>query len=326
MNKAITDSIKFICCIGIFIHHFYLHSPYVEFLGPTACVIFFFLSAYGISLSLEKKPMALLTFIKKRLFKIYLPLLMINTLFILGTGLLCKGNFGIPIFNVFGENIDFVQKVSALNLFLYLVGIYKIDGVTWFLDVLFAMYLFLWFIHKITCKTHRIVVTALAYSIFVICCITITPPVKYGLIFDPLGIVIGVLFAEKKQLIEYIQSKINTRLITIIVVVVFTLGFMMGKMQNIEGRYTKLILLIVAILSVILITALATGKPTQKFSSISTFLGGISFFVYLTHEKIANIVFYFRGSSSLVLTSIGISIISIVLYLFYQQIIKKIYG
>ena len=51
MNKAITDSIKFICCIGIFIHHFYLHSPYVGFLGPTACVIFFFLSAYGISVS-----------------------------------------------------------------------------------------------------------------------------------------------------------------------------------------------------------------------------------------------------------------------------------
>lgn len=326
MNKAITDSIKFICCIGIFIHHFYLHSPYVGFLGPTACVIFFFLSAYGISVSLEKKPMALLPFIKKRLFKIYLPLLMINTLFILGTGLLCKGYFSIPIFNVFGDNIDFVQNVSTLDLFLYIVGIYKIDGVTWFLNVLFAMYLFLWFIHKMANKTQRIIVTSIAYSIFVIGCINITPPVMFGLIFDPLGIVIGVLFAEKKQLIEYLQSRITTKLIILIGIIVFTLGFLMGTMQNIEGRYTKLILLIVAVLSIIFTAALATGKPTKKFSSISTFLGGISFFVYLTHEKIANIVFYFRGSRSLVLTSIGICIISVVLYLFYQKIIKKIYG
>ena len=148
----------------------------------------------------------------------------------------------------------------------------------------------------------------------------------FGLIFDPLGIVIGVIFAEKKQLIEYIQSRITTKLIILIGIIVFTLGFLMGTMQNIEGRYTKLILLIVAVSSIIFTTALATGKPTKKFSSISTFLGGISFFVYLTHEKIANIVFYFRGSSSLVLTSIGICIISVVLYLFYQKIIKKIYG
>lgn len=127
-------------------------------------------------MSLEKKPMALLPFIKKRLFKIYLPLLMINTLFILGTGLLCKGYFSIPIFNVFGDNIDFVQNVSTLDLFLYIVGIYKIDGVTWFLNVLFAMYLFLWFIHKMANKTQRIIVTSIAYSIFVIGCINITPP------------------------------------------------------------------------------------------------------------------------------------------------------
>ena len=69
-------------------------------------------------------------------------MLMINTLFILGTGLLCKGYFSIPIFNVFGDNIDFVQNVSTLDQFLYIVGIYKIDEVTWFLNVLFAMYLF----------------------------------------------------------------------------------------------------------------------------------------------------------------------------------------
>lgn len=147
----------------------------------------------------------------------------------------------------------------------------------------------------------------------------------FGLIFDPLGIVIGVLFAEKKQLIEYIQSRFTTKLIILIGIIVFTLGFLMGTMQNIEGRYTKLRLLIVAVLSIIFTAALATGKPTKSLVALVRFWVNI-IFVYLTHEKIANIVFYFRGSSSLVLTSIGICIISVVLYLFYQKIIKKIYG
>ena len=31
MNKNITDLVKFLSCIGIFLHHFYLHSPYVQF-------------------------------------------------------------------------------------------------------------------------------------------------------------------------------------------------------------------------------------------------------------------------------------------------------
>lgn len=93
----------------------------------------------------------------------------------------------------------------------------------------------------------------------------------FGLIFDPLGIVIGVLFAEKKQLIEYIQSRITTKLIILIGIIVFTLGFLMGTMQNIEGRYTKLILLIVAVLSIIFTAALATGKPTKSLVALVRF-------------------------------------------------------
>ena len=166
MNRAITDIIKFVCCIGIFIHHFYLHSPYVQFLGPTACVIFFCLSAYGISVSLEKKPMTLISFLNKRLFKIYLPLLMVNILFVVVTGWLCNIRF----------RIDYIQDGSAINAVLYTLGVHKIDSVTWFLDVLFVMYLFIWVIHKIANKTYRVVLTLLAFCIHVLVCSNITPP------------------------------------------------------------------------------------------------------------------------------------------------------
>lgn len=326
MNRAITDIIKFVCCIGIFIHHFYLHSPYVQFLGPTACVIFFCLSAYGISVSLEKKPMTLISFLNKRLFKIYLPLLMVNILFVVVTGWLCNIRFGIPVFNVFGDRIDYIQDGSAINAVLYTLGVHKIDSVTWFLDVLFVMYLFIWVIHKIANKTYRVVLTLLAYCIHVLVCSYITPPIMFGMIFDPIGIVVGVFLAEKKECLRYIQSKSNLPVIAISCFSFLSIGFMMGCMPPMEGRYTKLILLVVAVISIISIMAITADKYAPKANRLTIFLGGISYFIYLTHEKIANIVFYYNGSRSLILTTMGVGCISALLYSVYLQVIKRIYG
>ena len=101
---------------------------------------------------------------------------MVNILFVVVTGWLCNIRFGIPVFNVFGDRIDYIQDGSAINAVLYTLGVHKIDSVTWFLDVLFVMYLFIWVIHKIANKTYRVVLTLLAYCIHVLVCSNITPP------------------------------------------------------------------------------------------------------------------------------------------------------
>lgn len=176
MNRSITDMTKFLCCVGIFLHHFYLRSPYVGFIGTTACVIFFMLSAYGISVSLEKHPMNFIQFIRKRILKIYIPLLMVNIFFISLTAYLCKGSFAIPVFGVFGDEIKYIEDTSLLNVFYYTFGALKIDGVTWFLDVLFGSYILMWMIKRFENHHVRIAIVTLSYLVYVVISVQITPP------------------------------------------------------------------------------------------------------------------------------------------------------
>ena len=148
----------------------------------------------------------------------------------------------------------------------------------------------------------------------------------FGMIFDPIGIVVGVFLAEKKECLRYIQSKSNPPVIAISCFSFLSIGFMMGCMPPMEGRYTKLILLVVAVISIISIMAISADKYAPKANRLTIFLGGISYFIYLTHEKIANIVFYYNGSRSLNLTTMGVGCISALLYSVYLQVIKRIYG
>lgn len=323
MNKNITDLIKFLCCIGIFLHHFYLRSPYVGFLGTTACVVFFFLSAYGISLSLEKHPVGLLSFLKKRLFKIYLPLLLVNVFFVFLTGYLCVGHFGIPIFNVFGDKIDFVQGVTILEILNYVIGLSKIDGVTWFLDVLFISYIVIWIVHQCKKKSIRIITVSVAYIIYVVVSAQITPPIQYGRIFDPLGVVCGVLFAESNRVVLTIRRLSGRYTVFMLFALIFILGVGLGAMSNLQGRYAKLMLLLIAAFSIIVVTCWSDSNQ-KKYKQLCSWLGGISYFVYLIHVKIANIVFLLCGEQSLLLSIIGITLGSVFLYFCYHKILKRL--
>lgn len=97
MNRTYTDLIKFISAIAIFVHHFYLKNPAVTSLGFVACGVFFFFSAYGISKSLQHNPIRFGNFCKKRLLKIYMPLLLVNLITLLLVSPICNdGSFGIP--------------------------------------------------------------------------------------------------------------------------------------------------------------------------------------------------------------------------------------
>lgn len=176
MNRTFTNLLKFICCILIFIHHFYLSNPLVSSFGYIACSIFFLLSAYGISKSLEKHPAGLVGFAKKRLLKIYKPLLVVNIIFIAFTGLLIKGEFSIPVFGVFCNHIDIIKDYNLGKITSYVFGFEKIDSVTWFLDVLLVSYLVIWIVHQLKTTKHRNMVSVGAYLFYMIGCVVFPPP------------------------------------------------------------------------------------------------------------------------------------------------------
>ena len=111
MNRTITDITKFICCILIFIHHFYLRNPIVYSLGYIACTIFFFLSAFGVYSSLERKPQNFYLFVKSKVKRIIFPVLLVNIIFLTITSPILGINYKIPIFRVFCDNISFLSLI-----------------------------------------------------------------------------------------------------------------------------------------------------------------------------------------------------------------------
>ena len=162
----------------VFLHHFYLEHPWVSTLGRTACCVFFFLSAYGITKSLNKKNVGIMDFLKRRLSKVYIPLLMVNAIALMAFMIL-KGAGNVPIFSVFCNQITTV-KADSLS-FLYLFDIMQMDSVTWFIDVLLIGYLFVWCLSNIPSMHKRVLSAVSGYLAMMFLSAVITPPV-YGIL------------------------------------------------------------------------------------------------------------------------------------------------
>lgn len=313
MNRTFTDLVKFISCIAIFIHHFFLESPIVAMFGYIACSIFFFLSAYGIYKSLTNKPMELVPFCKYRLLKIYKPLLLVNVLFIILTGPLCIGNIRIPIFDVFCNSITFVKQADMYQIIEYAIGLVKIDSVTWFLDVLLVSYFLIWGISKMRNRKEKNLAIIGAAGAYLLGCVLLTPPQYYWI--DPIGIVIGLLFTVNDNLIIDRIKKNYVPLVTLAIVLLLfaVVGVQYIFHDSLLGRYQKCLALCASLLSVLLVIIIGLNIKMKRFTVI-TWVSSISYFIYLVHVKVANIVCYMLGHSSFILSLVLVICLSGILY------------
>ncbi len=313
MNRTFTDLVKFISCIAIFIHHFFLESPVVAMFGYIACSIFFFLSAYGIYKSLTKKPMELVPFCKYRLLKIYKPLLLVNVLFIILTGPLCIGNIGIPIFDVFCNSITFVKQADMFQYIEYAIGFVKIDSVTWFLDVLLVSYFLIWGITKMRNRKEKNLAIIGVTGAYLLGCALLTPPIYYWI--DPIGIVIGLLFTVNDNLIidRIKKNYVPFVTLTITLLLIAVVGVQYILHDSLLGRYQKCLALCASLMSVLLVIIIGLTIK-MKQSTIITWLSSISYFIYLIHVKVANIVCFMLGHSSFILSLVLVICLSGILY------------
>lgn len=313
MNRTFTDLVKFISCIAIFIHHFFLKSPVVAMFGYIACSIFFFLSAYGIYKSLTKKPMELVPFCKYRLLKIYKPLLLVNVLFIIMTGLLCIGNIEIPIFDVFCNSITFVKQADIFQIIEYAIGFVKIDSVTWFLDVLLVSYFLIWGITKMRNRKEKNLAIIGVTGAYLLSCVLLTPPIYYWI--DPIGIVIGLLFTVNDNLIidRIKKNYVPFVTLTITLLLIAVVGVQYVLHDSLLGRYQKCLALCASLMSVLLVIIIGLTIK-MKQSTIITWLSSISYFIYLIHVKVANIVCFMLGHSSFILSLVLVICLSGILY------------
>lgn len=191
MNRIYTDIVKFICCILIFLHHFYLEKNIVIPLGYMSCSIFFFLSAWGISMSLDKRKLSLWQFIKRRVVKVYIPLLLVNFIFILAAIIATWNLTIVPVFSVFCDGVSINSIGSPLCSTAYLFDIFQIDSITWFVHVLLLVYLFVWAIHKINSKRLYAIVVVASFIAVELMLLFIQSSIWYRV--DIVGVLLGLL-------------------------------------------------------------------------------------------------------------------------------------
>lgn len=315
MNKNTTNLIRFICCIMIFMHHFFLGHPIVHGLGHLGCTIFFFLSSYGISKSLMKTPVRFFVFFKKKIIKIWLPLIIVNLLSIIATNIFFTNQLSFPIYDIFCEKISYVPITSFTKLIGLLIGYPKIDSVTWFLDVLLLSYPGLWYINN-----KKIPLKFIVYC-FILWFIIGFSIIKSYYIIDIQGILIGLLYAKYEQ---SINIKLQKKPIIIMFFFLFIIFFIFDitTSNTLEGRYNKIISLIYS-LSFLPLVAIFSTKYNVKLH-IASFLGGISYFIYLLHVKVSCITNNIYGSNNLGMSILFTIIFSSILYYLNQFLSRHI--
>lgn len=313
MIRSTTDFLKFICCILIFLHHYYLGNPLVVSFGTIACTIFFFFSAYGIAKSLKNNKYDFITFCKKRLIKIYVPLVLVNiTAIFISYYIFRQSIFTFPIFHVSCQKITFIE--SSFNvLILYILGIKKLDSVTWFLDVLFISYLLIWFIMKIkTIHLQNILLIGLSFLWLTIWRL-LNLPIWY--IIDSVGIIIGLLYViNEKYANEWLDKKSNALLLVssmwIFSIFILAEYYLTGYLQTRYIVISQFIYSSIILLPVIIVSR----KCNLRKSKYLTFLGVLSYFVYLIHVKVSCIMYQEFQSRSFILTLLVVLLVSIIIF------------
>lgn len=294
--------------------------------GRIACAVFFFLSSYGICKSQQKNNYNFLTFCKKRLSRIYIPYVMTNLLAIIGSALLLKTAFEIPRYELVGHGIVFTEYCSYTKFLNYIFGFNKIDGVMWFIDVLILSYIFIWIVRKIGKRPFRIaliVVVPVILLIFDRICkthICLWPT-------DVIGIILGLIFFEFEQTIIFFAKNYYRPILSISIASFSALIFLYIKLKDdnaIEWKYMEMIMLLYSLFSIFIALSISVSNKCNHHKICSA-LGGISFFVYLLHIKVINVIYYFDIKPLLTYSLIFVAVLSVIMFQIDNKIQKLIW-
>lgn len=295
MNRNYTNTVKFVCCILIFFHHFYLGNSFVAPLGYLACAIFFFLSAWGVSKSLDKKELTLWLFIKRRLAKVYIPLLLVNFISISAAKIVITNWMSIPIFSFYCDAIQQESVCVFSRTLLYLLDVFQIDKVTWFVHILALVYLFVWAVHKIDSKQkYATVVVATFIAVeFVLWCIKAAP----WYMVDIVGVPLGLLIYKFEDLAYVVSLRRFLAVGSIFLLVGSLVLFSMHTVEYSWGLLTGFAYSAACVMLVWLIDV----RVALNASMMGT-LGRMSYYVYLCHVKIASLITSVLGDKNLILS------------------------
>ena len=271
-NRGLTDLIKMLCCVMVALHHYsqYVLSHNIASNlfymalsaqgGYLGVGIFFFLSGYGLIKSDMNKHLSFLMFIKKRITKVYLPVLLISIIW-------------FPIYRIIEDNPTSLQDVISV--------FWKWnDNVLWFIRIILELYLFFYIYSEIRLLHYKNIkgitlslffIGAIIYTILSNKSYTISIPLFF------LGIACGEF--------SYLRKVFSNSWRVLMLIIIAILGIIFSHQPSLKPMLYNYI--------VIFLLMWICSKWRIAISKLPKFVGGASFDVYLTHNKILMVLKYF---------------------------------
>lgn len=208
MDRIYTINLKAIACIFIFLHHYYTQSEgFVQLFGFWMVSVFFFLSAYGLTKSLNTRETCFFDYCKKRVAKVFVPYMLVNFMVLM----LCRGR--IPVFNSAHPIACFIECPNILDILYYVFGIKMMDGVMWFVNTILLFYVFLYFIKYFKTKLYKLLYITVVTLIYIVTFIVMNKHFySYASILGfPIGTYIA-LYEDKLRLLISRRGRLSENL------------------------------------------------------------------------------------------------------------------
>jgi membrane-bound acyltransferase YfiQ involved in biofilm formation len=277
ISRNETNSLKGISIIIICLYHYLvnLDKPGLLFIlanvGYLGVVIFMFLSGYGIAKSYKTK--GFYKFISKRIEKVYLPFLAVNI-------------FTIVLYFLFAK-----ERFSVIDLIKYIIGIKLIDDVLWYVIAILIFYFIFYVTYKyFSLKTATILLLAFSIVYPIICFLFGIGMRWYTTSFS---FFIGVSIALYKEIYDNLFQKKYYLFLSIFSFLFLVLTFGSYYFNSIGCLKIWLCYFSNIAFNFIIILLL---YRIRFGNAILLFLGVISYWMYLVHMKIYNIIFLKNSS------------------------------
>ena len=298
LNSYNTNNIKGLISFIIIFHHLSQRIDgnslfLLRNIGYLIVGLFLFYSGYGLTKATLTKNNYLDTFWTKRLPKVLIPFILSNLLFIIG-------------YRIF-EN----KSYTLVEIISYILGIKLIDSFKWYIWTTIILYIGYYFIFKTFKKEKAIILMFVYVNIyFWLCYIFKVGGWWYNSIFS---FFIGILFANfGDKIIEIVKNKYIYTLIPItIFLAIYTYGIKNGNI------FTATIANVSFVISFIFISI-----KLRLGNKITTFLGTISYEIYLVHRLVLDILSTRIENRYMYVVSSVIG--SIILAYLFSRIVKKV--
>ena len=274
INKGISIIIKGFSCLLILTHHYCqcmdgkgFDNFFVHLIGMRGGVIgvtfFFFLSAWGLSESQKKNKYPFITFAKRRLSKVYIPLVLTNLIYYLF--LLCL--------NQISFNLTF--------FLLMLFNLKMLDGVLWFCNVIIIFYLIFYIAFLFQSKLGKIIFCVVATILYSVVVTTLYPDSPFY-VYSIIGFPFGLLLSLYKESVMNFYYWVLWCLVFIVPLLLCAVLFPIFS----KLFFMNIISFVIISILICFVFILRRADFSYTIYMILSFVGIYSYEIYLLHYKV----------------------------------------